>query len=113
MTWLREHIDTITYRGDRAKAFAAVVRNLQRLQIPIEEKNEHNGTILVRCLSRPLDLFLWRCCSDKLLIQLTDDTDYKTSIRLDAIPNLFRISIGKHEREVKLDGLLAELARTE
>jgi hypothetical protein len=48
-----------------------------------------------------------------LLIQLTDDVDRKTSIRLDAIPNLFRISIGKHEREVKLDGLLAELARTE
>ena len=113
MTWLREHIDTITYGGDRAKAFAAVVRNLQRLQIPIEKKSERDGTILIRCLSRPLNLFLWRCWSEKLLIQLTDDADCKTNIRLDAIPNLFRISIEKHEREAKLDGLLAELARSE
>jgi hypothetical protein len=90
-----------------------VLRNLQRLQIPIEGKNERRGTILVRCLSRPLDLFLWRCWSDKVLIQLTDGADGKTGIRLDAIPNLFRISIGKDEHEIKLDGLLAELARSE
>jgi len=48
-----------------------------------------------------------------VLIQLTDGADGKTGIRLDAIPNLFRISIGKDEHEIKLDGLLAELARSE
>jgi hypothetical protein len=113
MALLKEHIGTLTYPGDRATAFVAVMRKLERLQLPVEKKNERDGTILVRCLARPLDLLLWRCWSDKVLIQLTEDGERRTSIRLDAIPNLFRVRTGKHESEIKLDGLLEELRRTD
>jgi hypothetical protein len=113
MALLKEHIGTITCPGDRATVFVAVLCKLERLQIPVETKNERDGTILVHCVSRPLDLFVWRCRSDKLLIQLTEDGHGRTSIRLDAIPNLFRISIGQHEHEIKLDRLLEELRRPE
>jgi hypothetical protein len=58
MAWLEEHIGTISYPGDRATAFAAMIRNLERLQLPIEQTNEQDGTIVVRCLSRAMDMVL-------------------------------------------------------
>jgi hypothetical protein len=113
MAWLEEHVGTISYPGDRATTFAATIRNLQRLQLPIEQKNERDGTIVVRCLSRAMDMVFWRCWSDKLLIRLTQDADQRTRIRLVAIPNLFRTSVREHEREVKPYQLLEELRRTD
>ncbi len=113
MAWLEEHIGTISYPGGRASAFAATIRNLERLQLPVEEKNEQDGTIVVRCLSRANDIVLWRCWSDKLLIRLTESADQRTSIRVVAIPNLFRSSVRKQEREVKPYRLLEELRRTD
>lgn len=112
MAWLKEHIGTLTYPRDRATTFVAVTRKLERLHLPME-KNERDGTIVVRCLSRPVSLLLWRCWSDKLFIQLTERVDRKTDIRLDAIPNLFRISGGKDEREIKRDALIAELSQAD
>lgn len=113
MAWIEEQIGTVSYPGDRSTAFAAIIRKLERLKLPIEQKNEQEGTIVVRCLSRAMDVVLWRCWSDKLHIRLTERDDGRTDVRLAAIPNLFRLSVRKDEREVKLYPLLEELRRAD
>lgn len=89
--------------------FAAVIAKLRRLKITILEEDENAGTIVARCLSRPFNLVIWQCWSDKLLIHFENDADRKTNIRVYAIPNLFRLAMKKDEHEVSLNSLLAEI----
>ena len=112
MLWLKEHIGTVSYPGTCGTVYKIVCQKLQRLSLPVEEQSEQTGTIVVRCLSRPVNMILWQCWSDKLMIKLTE-TEHKTNILVYALPNLLRAQIGKGDRETKLDDVLKELGRVE
>ena len=111
MHLLNEHLGTIAYDGDRSAAFAAVSGKLRTSGITILEEDENAGRIVARCLSRLSNLMVWRCWSDKLLVQF-ENADRTANIRVYAIPNLFRFGVKKGDREINPSSLLAEIRRS-
>jgi len=55
-------------------------------------------------------MFLWRCWSDKLLFELKDSDDQGTSVKIHAIPNLFKIWVPAGEKLRDLDKVVAQLS---
>lgn len=91
MYWLREVVYERTVLANRSDLFATLVRAARQLSLTVERQDQKNGVIVVRCLTMVLNLFWWRCWSDKLLFELTEADENRTRLVAYAIPNLLRI----------------------
>jgi len=108
MYFLKEKIRTITYQLEYTAAYALLLSKLKEWNFTIESADQHGGDIVVRCLSQLVNMGLWRCWSDKLLLQIKSVHPNMTSVSVYAIPNLWRIR--SSEKVTDIESLLSQLA---
>ena len=98
MTLWRELVGTISFRVDRDSAFTDLLSAIEALDLQVCEADQHKGFIVVRCLTRLVNLVLWRCWSDKLVFEISTTGGASTTVKVYAIPNLFRTGVGSNEK---------------
>ena len=108
MYFLKERIESVVCRSGRSIAFPALLARIKELNLEIEKEDAVKGVIIVRCLSLPINWLFWRCSSDKLLFEMRE-AGGKALVNVHAIPNLFRVSTGKHEQVFDLRRLMRRL----
>ena len=98
MGFLKESIDSITYQDNYENVYEKILSMLNELGIVVEENDKHNGIIRVRWIAQIVNMLLWKCYSDKLLLKIKEVDQSKTRVDIYAIPNLFRLKIKKGEQ---------------
>jgi hypothetical protein len=93
MNLLRELIGTIDYPQSEKASFTAVLNALECLKLSILETDRETGMIRVKCLLNLMNMVVWRCWGDHVLIKLVQTDQNRTHISLYGIPNLFRIKV--------------------
>jgi hypothetical protein len=109
MFMLRERVGSLTYKCDYGTAFDVLVSRLSSHQINVEKKDKTRGEVVARCLTKPLEMLVWRCWSDKLLFRFIEKGG-ETAVDVYAVPNLLRLRIGRDDRTVDLEQLLSQLS---
>ena len=61
------------------------------MRFEVQTQNKSKGKIVVLCVSNLINIFLWRCWSDKLIFDFTLVDENRTKVNIFAVPNLFRI----------------------
>jgi hypothetical protein len=110
MYWLRHPVYARAFPAPRSSVFPALIAKLKELHFEIEKASEEKGVIVVRCLTVPLGIILWRCWSDKLVFELSGIGQNKTQLDVYAIPNLFKTRLDPGETAVDAGKLLSQLA---
>jgi hypothetical protein len=106
---LRELVHTATLHCDCATAFASLVSKLAEAKIDVARKDKDRGEIVVRCLTCPVNVILWRCWSDKLVFEVKQIDTATTQVKIYAVPNLIRYRASKHEETFELRELISQL----
>jgi hypothetical protein len=106
---LREHVDSFIRDGRPAEVFEGLISILDGHGYAIVSKDRDKGVIVIRYLALAMNMLLWRCWSDKVMIRTTTDSPNKTRVDVYAIPNMFRVKVGKNEGEQKMGELLDRL----
>ena len=109
MHLLKELVHRTTLWTDREKAFSSLCSRLADLHIPVEKEDKVSGEIVAQCLTTTMNAVLWRCWSDKLLLEVREIDEERTQINVFAIPNLLRFKVGQHEKTVDLEALFSRL----
>ncbi len=109
MFFLKEKIHSSACRSDQASAFASLVSKLKDLDLHIEKEELAKAEVVVGCLGLPINWFLRRCWSDKILFEVRDTGEGKAVINIYAIPNLFRIGASSDEPRTDLHKLVSQL----
>jgi hypothetical protein len=60
--------------------------------------NQTKGEVVIRCLTDLLNLGLWRCWGDKILLKRTSLGQRRTEVKALGIPSWFRLGIKKGEK---------------
>jgi hypothetical protein len=107
MNLLRELVGTIDYPQSAEASFAAVLATLERLDLFVLETDREARMIRVKCLLDVMNILVWRCWGDKVLIKLVQTDQSKTRISLYGIPNLFRIRTFPPERATTKNEFMA------
>lgn len=109
MPLVKESVGTLSYDRDSPEVFKAVLLKLEAMNLPIESSDAQRGVIVVRCWSLAFNMILWRCWSDKILLEVRQEKEGKTTIEIWAVPNLFRFAVRPGERVCELATLLSSL----
>lgn len=107
---LKEFVGRISSQFNRDTTFDKVLFSLRELGIDVEREDRHQGEIVARCWSVVANMFVWRCWSDKLLFDLKDSDDKRTSVKIHAIPNLLKIRVPAGEILRDPDKVLAQVS---
>lgn len=110
---LREHVSTFTFPLDRAGTYALLLSKLRSLGLDVVDASEERGEITFRCLAMPFNMVLWRCWSDKVLLQVRTPERARTQVGMYAIPNLLRIWVRRGEEVVDLKVLATRLSEAQ
>jgi hypothetical protein len=111
MHFLKEPIGMVVLASDYDTAYEKLLKKLQEMRFEVQTQNKSKGKIVVRCLSNLINIFLWRCWSDKLIFDFNLVDENRTEVNIFAVPNLFRIKVKKGETLVDLDKLLSQLKK--
>jgi len=106
---LREHVDSFIRDGRPAEVFESLISILGGHGYAIVSKDRDKGVIVFRYLALAMNMVLWRCWSDKMMIRTTTDSPNTTRVDVYAIPNMFRVKVRKNERVQKMGELLNRL----
>jgi hypothetical protein len=109
MHFLREPIGKIMLVSDYNTAYEKLLKKLHEMHFEIQTQNKIKGEIVVRCLSNLINIFFWRCWSDKLIFDFNLIDGNRTEVEIFAVPNLFRIKVNKGETLIDLNKLLFQL----
>ena len=109
MPLLKELVGTLEFRQDYTSTFATLTSKLRDLHIDVEQESPLTGNITARCLSVVTNMLVWRCWSDRLILEVRSVGDNRTEVHLYAVPNLLRIRLRKGERPVDLGTVLSAL----
>ncbi|HMD86826.1 MAG TPA: hypothetical protein VKO18_19220 [Terriglobia bacterium] len=82
---------------------------LRKRQVAIQHENRDTGKVVVRCLSVFIDIVLWRCWSDELVIEVKGEDEFLTNVSFYAVPNLMRIKVREEETLTDLAKLITQL----
>ena len=111
MHFLKEPIGTIVLASDYDTAYEKLLKKLQDMRFEVQTQNKSKGKIVILCLSNLINIFLWRCWSNKLIFDFNLVDENRTEVNIFAVPNLFRIKVKKGETLVDLDKLLSQLKK--
>src|SRR3954454_11639890 len=64
---LRELVGTFSLNASLDSAFDQLLSAIKLNGLDVQRASQNQGEVLVRCLTGPFDLLLWRCWHDKLL----------------------------------------------
>lgn len=106
---LTDAVAIFHYEQEGDSVFAQVVARVNALGIEIHSCDPVKRKIVVRCLSKILDMLVWRCWSDRLVIQVRQLGPGRSTLEMSALPNLFRYKVGRGERLCDIEALVAEL----
>ena len=109
MYFLKEKIGTTTCPRNHVDTYHLVLSKLGDLQFPIEKADQSKGFIQAKCLSRVSNFGIWRCWSEKLIIEIEKVDANLSSISICAIPNLLRFKSGRDEIVTDLDKVMLHL----
>jgi hypothetical protein len=107
--WLRELVHSGTLHSDYTATFASLLSKLAELKIDVAREDKRRGEIVARCLTCPVNVLLWRCWSDKLVLEVKRIDAAKTQLNIYAVPNLFRYRTYRDEGTIKLRELVSQL----
>jgi hypothetical protein len=108
--WLKELVHTATLNSDYATTFESLASKLAELKIDVVKKDTASGEIVARCLTCPVNIILWRCCSDKLVFVIKRIDIATTNVKIYVVANLFRFRTRKDEETVELRELISQLS---
>jgi hypothetical protein len=106
---LRSLVHTITCPLPPDAAFTKLLTALREQQVAIQHEYRDTGKIIVRCLSVFINLLLWRCWSDELVIEVKGEDESRTNVSFYAVPNLKRHKVRKDETLKDLAKLITQL----
>lgn len=106
---LREHVDSFLREGQPSEVFEGLVTILDKHGYAIEKKDTDKGVIVIRYLTLAVNMLLWRCWSDKVLVKTEASGHGKTRVDVYEIPNMFRIKVRKGEQVRNINELLGQL----
>ena len=100
MGWLKQPYMTRAYNSDVQATEARFLSGLEGLGIQAQSNRGPDGTvsIVAHCLTVCLDMWLWRCWSDRVEIDLRAVSPAGTLVTVAAIPNLRRTGLRAGER---------------
>ena len=111
MVFLKEAVAAFSDPRPHGEAFRSLLHSLRNLGLQIEREDSAAGEIVARCLSLCFNMGLWRCWSDKLLLEVRDAGDDGSAIGVYALPNLTRWRVRKGEQVHELGQLVSALRR--
>ncbi len=91
MLCIRHHIRTLRVALSRASTHRELLRKLERIGIKPSSPDTSMRRIVIDCDYLALDLLVWRCWADKMMLELQPVKEDVTLIKIFAIPNLLRI----------------------
>ena len=107
----RIHVGSAVIHNDYNQVYTRLLANLGTMKTDILNQSSSTGEILVRCLSKPIDLILWRIYSDKALLKVIAGGKAETKVEVFAILSPFRIAVRQHEELVDMDNFLSTLRK--
>ncbi len=90
---LKELVGTIDIDADQLTAFNDMLAAIHATGLQVQRANRGRAEIIVRCLTRSANLFLWSCWSDKLLFAVTAGSGGRARVNVYSIPNLLKVRI--------------------
>jgi hypothetical protein len=109
MPLLKEPVATLQFPLGQNETFLRMTRQLRTLGLDVEKESLETGEIVVRCLSECLNMLLWRCWSDRLLLQVQQGPGGGTIVSISVVPNLRRIRVRSDEHLLVLSDVVSAL----
>lgn len=94
---LRELVGSFTLNADGDAAFDELVSAIKAAGLPVQHANKLKREVVIRCLTRPISLLLWRSWTDKLLFTVAAGKSGRTRVNVYAIPNLLKVKRARNE----------------
>jgi len=107
---LRSLVRTITCPLPPDATFTNLLTALRKQQVAIQHENRDPGKVDVCCLSVFINMVIWRCWSDELLIEVKGEDEFRAKVSFYAVPNIMRIKVRKNETLTDLEKLMMQVA---
>jgi hypothetical protein len=115
MAWLAQPVASFTYQLAESTAAALLRSKLQERGVTVDPERKPvrmpgaGTTIVARCITQCLNMWLWRCWSDRLEFQLHEVGAGHTRVTVNAIPNFLRTGLRSGEQATDVQALVAGL----
>ena len=90
MHGLKSLVYKLAYPSAPDDTYTKLISALRKQKAAIQKEDREKGRITVRCLSIFINVILWRCWSDELVIEVKKDNALRTNVSFYAVPNLCR-----------------------
>ncbi len=108
MILLKQPLGTIKYERESAAVFAGLLSRLDALGLSVQRVDRDKGEIVANCVGKCFDMILWRCYSDRLLLEITETGRRETTVQVSALPN-FLMRVPKSDESRDLSSVVAAL----
>jgi hypothetical protein len=108
MILLKQPLGTIKYERDSAEVFAGLLSRLDALGLSVQRVDRSKGEIVAACVGKCFDMILWRCYSDRLLLEIIETGRRETTVEVSALPN-FLMRVPKSDESRDLSSVVAAL----
>ena len=98
MPWLRECILNLEVSSPPAEAFQSIKNYVQESGFEIIESNPEKGEITFACLHKLMNVALWVCWGDKVLVVIQARPGAASQIAVFGLPELLRYKVRKGEK---------------